>query len=713
MKVRTKLFGGFFLVVAIGVLLGILGYFNNRQLTSSTEDLLDLSDTRSRMSSILNSHYIWRHGLSESVYTGAEFTGSLDSNTCSLGSWLNSDAVKNVTDPETVTLLKQIDTPHAFIHAKAGEIVNHLKNDQQDDAIEIFRNEVLPRTQDVISDLQAMADRYGDLLVGDTNVIYNTGIQFERYIKFFIVFALVVSIVLAFIITLNIVRPTVKVTTSLKDISEGEGDLTKHLDIKRNDEFGDLSFYFNQTLGSIGSLVRKIKNKVNALTNTGHELNINMAKTSEVVDKLSVDFEEMKKAKDRQEKSASEADRAVNEIQTSLVSMNKSVEQQSDSINTSSTAIEEMTANIRSVTKTLMENARNVSELSDASDNGKAGVQMVAERIQEIARNSEGLLEINSVMENIASQTNLLSMNAAIEAAHAGEAGKGFAVVAGEIRKLAESSGNQSKTTADMLKKIKMSIDSITASFKEVRSRFDVIDQGVKTVSLHEQNIRNAMEEQEAGGQQILDSMSCLKEINISVVKGSENMQSSADYLIKQTNELIKISTEAINGMNEIVSGAMGQIQTAVKQVDEMSTENTRNFEELKKETEKFKVTSGNEKKQIIVVDDDEIIRGMANTVLGNNYEVITVESGEEALKKFFTGLVPNLVLLDLTMPGMDGWHTYEKIHRISKLHSVPIAIFSSSDDAKDKAHAEKIGAVDYIKKPCKDLLDRVNKILS
>ena len=713
MKVRTKLFGGFFLVVAIGVLLGILGYFNNRQLTSSTEDLLDLSDTRTRMSAILNSHYIWRHGLSESVYTGAEFTGSLDSNTCSLGSWLNSDAVKNVTDPETVTLLKQIDTPHAFIHAKAGEIVNHLKNDQQDDAIEIFRNEVLPRTQDVIFDLQSMADRYGDLLVDDTKVIYNTGLQFERFIIFFIIFALVISIVLAFIITLNIVRPTVKVTTSLKDISEGEGDLTKHLDINRNDEFGDLSFYFNQTLGSISSLVSKIKNKVNALTNTGHELNINMAKTSEVVDKLSVDFEEMKKAKDRQEKSATEADRAVNEIQTSIVSMNKSVEQQSDSINTSSTAIEEMTANIRSVTKTLMENARNVSELSDASDNGKAGVQMVAERIQEIARNSEGLLEINSVMENIASQTNLLSMNAAIEAAHAGEAGKGFAVVAGEIRKLAESSGNQSKTTADMLKKIKMSIDSITASFKEVLSRFDVIDQGVKTVSHHEQNIRNAMEEQEAGGQQILDSMSCLKEINISVVKGSENMQSSADYLIKQTGELIKISTEAINGMNEIVSGAMEQIQTAVKQVDEMSTENTRNFEELKKETEKFKVTSGNEKKQIIVVDDDEIIRGMANTVLGNNYEVITVESGEEALKKFFTGLVPNLVLLDLTMPGMDGWHTFEKIHRISKLHSVPIAIFSSSDDAKDKAHAEKIGAVDYIKKPCKDLLDRVNKILS
>ena len=95
----------------------------------------------------------------------------------------------------------------------------------------------------------------------------------------------------------------------------------------------------------------------------------------------------------------------------------------------------------------------------------------VSSDIQEIARESEGLLEINSVMENIASQTNLLSMNAAIEAAHAGEAGKGFAVVADEIRKLAESSGEQSKTISSVLKKIKEGIDKIISSTNNVLGR--------------------------------------------------------------------------------------------------------------------------------------------------------------------------------------------------------------------------------------------------
>jgi CheY-like chemotaxis protein len=371
-----------------------------------------------------------------------------------------------------------------------------------------------------------------------------------------------------------------------------------------------------------------------------------------------------------------------------------------------------MTANIHSVTRTLAENSKNVSELMEASENGKTGLQTVAQKILEIAKDSEGLLEINMVMNSIASQTNLLSMNAAIEAAHAGEAGKGFAVVADEIRKLAESSGKQSKTTAAMLKKIKSSIDSITSSSNDVLSRFEVIDTGVKTVSQHELNIRNAMEEQEVGGRQILGSMGSLKEINLSVKKGSEKMLESSDQLIKQTNDFIKTSNAALNGMNEIVSGAMQEIQIAVTHVDEMSAENSKNFEELKHETEKFKVTSGNEKKKILVVDDDTIHLEMTQGILGDDYEVITSASGSEALKLFFNGLIPNLVLLDLIMPGMDGWDTYGRIKGISNLHNVPIAFVTSSDDPKDISRADEMGAVDFIQKPCNDLLNRVGKLV-
>jgi methyl-accepting chemotaxis protein len=519
-------------------------------------------------------------------------------------------------------------------------------------------------------------------------------------------------VVNSFSVGLQLVRPLHSTTKVLKEISEGEGDLTKHLSITSNDEIGDMAKYFNATLDSISTLIKKIKYKVNALTNTGHELSSNMSKTSKSVDQISANFDDMKAMMGKQEQSASEADGAVKRINTNIDSLNTLIAEQTESIETSSSAIGEMTANIHSVTRTLMENSKNVAELMGASENGKAGLQTVAQKILEIARDSEGLLEINSVMENIASQTNLLSMNAAIEAAHAGEAGKGFAVVAGEIRKLAESSGKQSNTTAAMLKKIKTSIDSITASSNEVLSRFGVIDSGVKTVSQHEQNILNAMEEQEVGGKQILESMDRLKEINASVKKGSKGMSEAGSHLIKQTNDFIKISNAAVTGMNDIVNGAMSQIQIAVGNVDEMSAENSRNFDELKAESEKFKVETGSEKKKVIVVDDEQPILTMVKGMLENNYDVSTVKSGKEALQLFYQGYVPNLVILDLTMPDMGGWDIYDRIRDISNIHNVPIAIFTASEDPEDKVHAQRIGAVDYIKKPINrnELLERVGK---
>jgi methyl-accepting chemotaxis protein len=514
--------------------------------------------------------------------------------------------------------------------------------------------------------------------------------------------------------TFILLRPIKAVTGMLKELSEGEGDLTKRLTVTSRDEIGDLALYFNKTLENIKNLVSVIKYKVHALTNTGHELSVNMGKTSTAVDNIESNFEGIKTMEVKQREESVEVNKALNKINTSIEQQDKMIDEQTESVNTSSSAIEEMTANIHSVSQTLIENSKNVDALTEASERGRTALQTVAQEIQEIAKDSEGLLEINSVMNNIAAQTNLLSMNAATEAAHAGDSGKGFAVVADEIRKLAESSGQQSKTTAGMLKKIKASIDNITKSSNEVLDRFGAIDTGVKTVSMHESNIRHAMEEQEAGGKQILDAIGRLKEITVSVQKGSDDMSKSGGDLIKETDEFIRISNEAMNGMNEIVNGAMKEIKTAVTHVTEMSDENNRNFEDLKSETTKFKTTTGEEKQIVLVIDDDEVHLEMTSAFLNEDYDVTTAKSCEKALKLLYQGLAPSVVLLDLMMPDTDGWQTFERIRGISKLHNVPIAIFSSSDDPADKNHAKKMGAADYIKKPSikEELLQRIGNIL-
>jgi methyl-accepting chemotaxis protein len=537
-------------------------------------------------------------------------------------------------------------------------------------------------------------------------------IQRNTKTLFTIAFAVIaVAVILSLAIRFSIIKPIVKVANTLKIVAEG--DLTRSINVDTKDEIGNLAHDFNFSMGKIRSLIATIKYKISGLEHTSYELSVNMDNTSTAVQQISSNLDNMRNLMIKQENGAEEAGRAVGDIKSNIDSLKKIIEEQTESVNMSSSAIEEMTANINSVTRTLVENSKNVSTLTEASENGKTGLQAVAQEIQEIAHESEGLLEINSVMNNIASQTNLLSMNAAIEAAHAGEAGRGFAVVADEIRKLAESSGQQSKTTAAMLKKIKASIDNITKSSGDVLARFDAIDSSVKTVSQHEHNILNAMEEQEAGGKQILESISRLRDLTSSVRKGADSMEESGKTLVKDTDEFIKTSQETVEGMNDILKG-IHQINDSVSRVDEMSHENDKNFESLKQETQKFKDTLGNEKPKILIVDDDNIHLEMVKTALQDEYDISTAGSGKEALGLFYQGLVPQLILLDLIMPGMDGWDTYNRIKAISNLHDTPIAFFTASNDPKDIKHAHKIGAVDFIKKPYDrdDLLHRTRKII-
>jgi CheY-like chemotaxis protein len=145
-----------------------------------------------------------------------------------------------------------------------------------------------------------------------------------------------------------------------------------------------------------------------------------------------------------------------------------------------------------------------------------------------------------------------------------------------------------------------------------------------------------------------------------------------------------------------------------------MSAENSRNFEELKAESAKFKADASGGKKKIIVVDDEQTILTLTKSELENDYDVTTAGSGKEALGLFFNGYTPNLVLLDLSMPEMGGWETFIRIRDLSKLHNTPIAIYTTSENPEDKAKAKEMNAVDFIKKPCKkeELLNRIGSIL-
>jgi len=410
-----------------------------------------------------------------------------------------------------------------------------------------------------------------------------------KYTIILAIIAILAAAIIVFIVLKFATSPIVAVAITLKDISEGEGDLTRVIPVTGKDEISDLSRSFNLTLDKIKNLIITIKQQTVILLDIGNELSSNMTETAAAINEITANINSIKGRVLNQSASLDETNATMTQITGNIDRLNDHIEEQNTSVSQSSSAIEEMVANIRSVSETLSKNHENVKQLSTASEAGRNGLETVTENIKEISKESQGLLEINTLMKNIASQTNLLSMNAAIEAAHAGEAGKGFAVVADEIRKLAEESANQSKTTSNVLIKIKDSIDKITSLSNNVLSGFEAIDTNVKTVAEQESNLRNAMDEQNEGSKQILKAISLLNEISEQVKNKSIEMKHGSKEVIQESKNLEVATQEITGGMNEMATGAE-QINIAVNRVAELSEKNKDNINLLVKEVARFKV---------------------------------------------------------------------------------------------------------------------------
>jgi methyl-accepting chemotaxis protein len=377
--------------------------------------------------------------------------------------------------------------------------------------------------------------------------------------------------------------------TSLFLNAFAKGDLTQNIDVRGNDEFAQMSLTLNQAQEGIKDLILDIKKEATMLSDIGNSLESDMNDTAAAIKQITANVQSIKGRVMNQSASVSQTHATMEQLESNIDKLNNHLKNQSGDISQVSAAIEEMVANISSVTETLVGNAGNVKTLLDASEVGRSGLQGVASDIQEIAHESEGLLEINSVMANIASQTNLLSMNAAIEAAHAGEAGKGFAVVADEIRKLAENSGKQSKTIGTVLKKIKESIDKIQRSTGNVLNKFEDIDSSVKTVAQQEENIRNAMEEQGTGSKQILESTSRLNDITRKIKDGFKEMHEGSQEVIRESENLGKVTGEISSGMNEMAAGAE-HINSSANHVHKISGKNSEAIDVVIKDLALFKV---------------------------------------------------------------------------------------------------------------------------
>nr|WP_051150674.1 cache domain-containing protein [Treponema pedis] len=397
------------------------------------------------------------------------------------------------------------------------------------------------------------------------------------------------TLILVFIIAHRIVVPLRKVVNGLQTIAQGDGDLRTRLPLIGRDEITLLSDYFNRTIEKIGNSIKSVSGSTEIMHNIGSNLSSNMTETASAVQQINSNIEGVKEQAITQAASVTETAATIEQIIKTIKQLASSIELQGTSVIRSSSSIEEMVANINSISQTLEKNNELIKNLYDKTIKGKEGARTANTVVMQMAEQSDSLLEASLVIQHIASQTNLLAMNAAIEAAHAGDAGKGFAVVADEIRKLAEESNAQGKQIGAVLKESAEIIKKMIAAGNGAEQAFDEVYELTHNISEQEDFIMSSMKEQAEGSREVLNAISDIKAITEKVKSGSDEMLEGSEEVAQEMKKLDNLTRIITGSMNEMASGSV-QINEAVQEVNELTQQNKQSIEELVSEVKKFKI---------------------------------------------------------------------------------------------------------------------------
>lgn len=400
---------------------------------------------------------------------------------------------------------------------------------------------------------------------------------------------LLTIIILSGLSLLLVLKPLRTVRNTINTIATGNADLTQRIEIKSNNEIGQVVNGFNKFTAKLQDIITDVKASKNELGVAGDDMSTTAGETASAITQIIVNIDSFGQQIDNQKKSVDQTAGAVDEISANIDSLNQMIEKQSSGVARASAAVEEMIGNITSVNNSMEKMNRSFSGLQEHSQEGFSKLETVSSKVEAIESQSEMLKDANVAIANIAEQTNLLAMNAAIEAAHAGEAGKGFAVVADEIRKLSETSSQQSTQIANQLNQIMESIKAVVSASGDASKTFSQVSQELSDTDQLVMQIKTAMEEQNEGSKQIIEALKMMNDSTEEVRCASGEMQEGNKLILSEVQHLQNVTISMKESMDEISAGAQRINQTG-SILTEVSERMKDSIVKIGKQIDEFKV---------------------------------------------------------------------------------------------------------------------------